>query len=188
MKTNVGQPDKIVRIILGIALIAWALTGGPVWAWIGVVPLATGLFSFCPLYAMLGINTCKAPRGLAIRRVRMPLFEPLIIGDVALRNRLAVSPMCEYSASDGMPNDWHLVHLGSRAVGGAGLGVERGDGGIAGRANFARGYRHLERRPGPGLGANHCLHLVAGSGAGYPARPRRPQGCYRPALAAAASR
>lgn len=63
MKTNVGQPDKIVRIILGIALIAWALTGGPVWAWIGVVPLATGLFSFCPLYSMLGINTCKAPRG-----------------------------------------------------------------------------------------------------------------------------
>ena len=62
MKTNVGQPDKIVRIILGIALIAWALTGGPVWAWIGVVPLATGLFSFCPLYSMLGINTCKTPR------------------------------------------------------------------------------------------------------------------------------
>jgi Protein of unknown function (DUF2892) len=62
MKTNVGQPDKIVRIILGIALIAWALTGGPVWAWIGVVALATGLFSFCPLYSLLGINTCKAPR------------------------------------------------------------------------------------------------------------------------------
>lgn len=51
----------------------------------------------------------------------MPLFEPLIVGDVALRNRIAVSPMCEYSASDGVPNDWHLVHLGSRAVGGAGL-------------------------------------------------------------------
>lgn len=62
MKTNVGQPDKIFRIILGIALIAWALTGGPVWAWIGVIPLATGLFSFCPLYALLGISTCKAPR------------------------------------------------------------------------------------------------------------------------------
>jgi len=51
----------------------------------------------------------------------MPLFEPLIVGDVALRNRIAVSPMCEYSASDGLPNEWHLVHLGSRAVGGAGL-------------------------------------------------------------------
>ena len=51
----------------------------------------------------------------------MHLFEPLTIGDVTLRNRIAVSPMCEYSAIDGVPNDWHLVHLGSRAVGGAGL-------------------------------------------------------------------
>ena len=49
------------------------------------------------------------------------LFEPVRLGDVTLRNRIAVSPMCEYSAIDGMPNDWHLVHLGSRAVGGAGL-------------------------------------------------------------------
>lgn len=51
----------------------------------------------------------------------MRLFEPLAIGDVTLRNRIAVSPMCEYSATDGVPDDWHLVHLGSRAVGGAGL-------------------------------------------------------------------
>lgn len=51
----------------------------------------------------------------------MSLFEPLPIGDVVLRNRIAVSPMCQYSAVDGVPNDWHLVHLGSRAVGGAGL-------------------------------------------------------------------
>jgi 2,4-dienoyl-CoA reductase-like NADH-dependent reductase (Old Yellow Enzyme family) len=51
----------------------------------------------------------------------MHLFDPLILGDVILRNRIAVSPMCEYSAVDGVPDDWHLVHLGSRAVGGAGL-------------------------------------------------------------------
>jgi 2,4-dienoyl-CoA reductase-like NADH-dependent reductase (Old Yellow Enzyme family) len=51
----------------------------------------------------------------------MHLFEPLPIGNVVLRNRIAVSPMCEYSAVDGVPDDWHLVHLGSRAVGGAGL-------------------------------------------------------------------
>lgn len=51
----------------------------------------------------------------------MHLFEPLTIGDIVLRNRIAVSPMCEYSALDGMPDDWHLVHLGSRAVGGTGL-------------------------------------------------------------------
>ena len=59
MKTNVGQADKIIRIVLGLALIAWALSTGPVWAWIGVVPLATGLFNFCPLYALLGMNTCR---------------------------------------------------------------------------------------------------------------------------------
>lgn len=51
----------------------------------------------------------------------MRLFEPLTLGDVTLRNRIVVSPMCEYSAVDGVPNDWHMVHLGSRAVGGAGL-------------------------------------------------------------------
>jgi 2,4-dienoyl-CoA reductase-like NADH-dependent reductase (Old Yellow Enzyme family) len=49
------------------------------------------------------------------------LFSPLTIRGVALRNRIAVSPMCEYSSDDGFANDWHLAHLGSRAVGGAGL-------------------------------------------------------------------
>ena len=46
---------------------------------------------------------------------------PLEIREIALRNRIAVSPMCQYSSEDGFANDWHLVHLGSRAVGGAGL-------------------------------------------------------------------
>ena len=49
------------------------------------------------------------------------LFDSLSIGKIVLRNRIAVSPMCMYSATDGLPNDWHLVHLGSRATGGAGL-------------------------------------------------------------------
>jgi 2,4-dienoyl-CoA reductase-like NADH-dependent reductase (Old Yellow Enzyme family) len=49
------------------------------------------------------------------------LFEPLTIRSTTFRNRIAVSPMCEYSSDDGFANDWHLVHLGSRAVGGAGL-------------------------------------------------------------------
>jgi 2,4-dienoyl-CoA reductase-like NADH-dependent reductase (Old Yellow Enzyme family) len=49
------------------------------------------------------------------------LFDRPTIGSLNLRNRIVVSPMCEYSAIDGVPNDWHLVHLGSRAVGGAGL-------------------------------------------------------------------
>ena len=49
------------------------------------------------------------------------LFTPLTIRDLTFRNRIAVSPMCQYSSVDGFANDWHLVHLGSRAVGGAGL-------------------------------------------------------------------
>src|ERR1700750_2909031 len=49
------------------------------------------------------------------------LFSSLFLKSVELRNRIVVSPMCEYSSVDGYANDWHLVHLGSRAVGGAGL-------------------------------------------------------------------
>ena len=49
------------------------------------------------------------------------LFTPLQLRRITIRNRVFVSPMCQYSSTDGLPNDWHLVHLGSRAVGGAGL-------------------------------------------------------------------
>ncbi|HTI98505.1 MAG TPA: NADH:flavin oxidoreductase/NADH oxidase [Dongiaceae bacterium] len=50
-----------------------------------------------------------------------PLFQPLTVRSVTLRNRIGVSPMCQYSTTDGVANEWHQVHLGSRAVGGAGL-------------------------------------------------------------------
>lgn len=49
------------------------------------------------------------------------LFSPLTLREIQFKNRVFVSPMCQYSSVDGMPNAWHLVHLGSRAVGGAGL-------------------------------------------------------------------
>lgn len=49
------------------------------------------------------------------------LFQPITFRSITLKNRIVVSPMCEYSSEDGFANDWHLVHLGSRAVGGAGL-------------------------------------------------------------------
>jgi hypothetical protein len=58
MKANVGSLDRIVRGVAGIGLIAWALMGGPVWAWIGVVPLATAALGWCPLYVPFGISTC----------------------------------------------------------------------------------------------------------------------------------
>ncbi|MEK7295251.1 MAG: DUF2892 domain-containing protein, partial [Actinomycetota bacterium] len=53
-----GKLDRIIRILVGIALIVWAITGGPAWAWIGLVPLATGFWKFCPVYRLLGINSC----------------------------------------------------------------------------------------------------------------------------------
>ena len=51
----------------------------------------------------------------------MTLFEPLRLREIEFKNRIGVSPMCQYSAKDGHPGTWHLVHLGSRAVGGAAL-------------------------------------------------------------------
>ena len=60
MKANVGQADEIARIILGAVLILLTLIGLiGVWGWVGIVPLGTGLLNFCPLYTLLGINTCK---------------------------------------------------------------------------------------------------------------------------------
>ena len=49
------------------------------------------------------------------------MFTPFALRRLELANRIVVSPMCQYSATDGMPNDFHLVHLGARAMGGAGL-------------------------------------------------------------------
>ena len=49
------------------------------------------------------------------------LFSPFTIHNTTFKNRIVVSPMCQYSSVDGFANDWHLVHLGTRAVGGAGL-------------------------------------------------------------------
>ena len=57
---NVGGMDKTIRIAVGAVLAALAALGyGTPWTWIGVVPLLTGLFGFCPLYTLLGKNTCN---------------------------------------------------------------------------------------------------------------------------------
>jgi O-antigen ligase len=60
MKCNVGNGDRALRIIVGLALIVMAYTGTiGVWGWIGVIPLMTGVIKFCPLYSILGVKTCK---------------------------------------------------------------------------------------------------------------------------------
>jgi len=56
-----------------------------------------------------------------VKNPAVPMFQPFRLRDMTLANRAVVSPMCQYSATDGMPGDWHMVHYGARAIGGAGL-------------------------------------------------------------------
>ncbi len=57
---NVGGIDKIIRIVAGLALISLVFVGPKTaLGWVGLVPLLTGLFNFCPLYTLIGLNTCK---------------------------------------------------------------------------------------------------------------------------------
>ncbi len=58
---------------------------------------------------------------IAVRQPQPPMFTPFRLREMVLQNRVVVSPMCQYIAEDGLPNEWHMVHLGSRAIGGAGL-------------------------------------------------------------------
>lgn len=63
MKCNTGMIDRTVRVIAGLVLIALAATSTiGVWGWIGVVPLLTGIFGFCPGYAIFGMNTCSTKK------------------------------------------------------------------------------------------------------------------------------
>jgi hypothetical protein len=70
MTVNMGLIDRLTRLVIGLVLIAYAI---PIWfapgswnglGWIGVIPLATGLFGACPLYTLLGISTCPSKRAL----------------------------------------------------------------------------------------------------------------------------
>jgi hypothetical protein len=63
MKSNVGGIDKILRIVVGAGLIGATVAGVlPVWGYIGIVPLATGLMGWCPLYPLLGLSTCPTKK------------------------------------------------------------------------------------------------------------------------------
>ena len=64
MKANVGGIDRILRIVIGLALIGLAVTGAVgIWGWIGIVPLLTGLVRWCPVYPLLGISSCPLKKG-----------------------------------------------------------------------------------------------------------------------------
>ncbi len=61
MKKNIGSVERIIRIIAGIAVISLAFVGPKsAWAYLGIIPLATGLIGWCPPYALFGFSTCKA--------------------------------------------------------------------------------------------------------------------------------
>lgn len=63
MKLNVGGIDRALRIVAGVALIGLTVAGTiGAWGWLGIVPLATGLVGFCPIYPLLGLNTCPMKR------------------------------------------------------------------------------------------------------------------------------
>ena len=63
MKINTGCIDRALRAVIGLVLITMAATGTVgMWGWIGVVPLLTGLIGFCPLYTIMGTNTCRVKK------------------------------------------------------------------------------------------------------------------------------
>ncbi len=63
MKTNEGGLDRVLRIVAGLVLLGLTLNGNiGAWGWLGVVPLATGALGMCPLYTLLGLNTCPVQR------------------------------------------------------------------------------------------------------------------------------
>ncbi len=64
LKTNEGNSDRTMRVVFGLLLVSLVFVGPQTpWGWLGLIPIATGLIGFCPLYSVLGINTCGAKTG-----------------------------------------------------------------------------------------------------------------------------
>ena len=116
-------------------------------------------------------------RGIAPGDVRPPMFQPFRLGELELINRVVVSAMDMYRAVDGVPNDFHLAHLGGKALGGAGLVMTEMVCVSDDRADHARLRRALDRRAGRGVAADHRARARRVGGQDRdPARPLRPQG------------
>ena len=66
MSVNEGTIDRVIRVVVGVALVVWVLSGPQegwrLLAWLGLIPLATGLIGFCPAYRLLGTSTCPASK------------------------------------------------------------------------------------------------------------------------------
>ncbi len=104
------------------------------------------------------------------------LLAPLTIRGVSFRNRIGVSPMCQYSSTEGFVNDWHLVHLGSRAVGGAGLVLTEAAA-VDPRGRISPSDLGIwDDQHVPGLQRLVVVHPRAGRSGRHPARARGPQG------------
>ena len=103
------------------------------------------------------------------------LFDELHLRSLVLQNRIAVSPMCQYSAKGGLPTDWHIRHYSERAVGGAGLVMIEATSVLpAGR--ITPGTSASGTRNTPGFGQNRAGHQGRRGGSGDPIRPRGSQG------------
>ena len=112
------------------------------------------------------------------------LFTPLTLGGVTLANRIAVSPMCQYSAEEGSATGWHLQHLGSLSMSGAGAADPRSHRGRAGRTHHPGLPRPLFRRQRGGAGAGGRAVPAMGHGqAWHSARACRAQGVGETAVA-----
>ena len=109
-------------------------------------------------------------------------FDPYTLKGVTLRNRIAVSPMCQYMAEDGLANDWHHVHYSGLARGGSGLVVVEATG-VSPEGRITPAVPGpVERRPGAGLAPTVAAIKPHGADRRHPDRPRRPQGQRQPAL------
>jgi anthraniloyl-CoA monooxygenase len=112
-----------------------------------------------------------------------PMFTPYKLRGMTLANRVVVSPMCTYSAEDGLPTDFHLVHYGSRGLGGGRPDRDRDDLRCRRCAHHPGLCRHLERRPAAGLEAHRRIHPSQRQRQGVAAdRPRRAQRRHPPGL------
>ncbi len=110
---RVRDPAYVASVDAWFAKEAEKQSGAPAPAFAEVAPAAAAKSKA----AASGAASAAAPA----RRIAPPMFTPFRLRDLLLPNRVVVSAMCQYSSQDGAPDDWHLVHLGSRAIGGAGL-------------------------------------------------------------------